>query len=194
MEYCVSDLFEYVQRRPLSPQAVGSVFVQLVAGLHHMHTVHATAHRDIKLDNICVSPDGAVKIVDFGCATSSSATAATGACGSEPYMPPEVAASPAVAYDAFKMDIWSLGVVLLALISGHFPWEAPRTSDENFAMYVQHGERLLDHWLGGASGGKLHPAAPLVKRMLALDPAARPSISDVIADSWFRSLIANMRG
>ncbi|KAI8871566.1 kinase-like protein [Ramicandelaber brevisporus] len=200
MDYCVTDMFEYINRRDLSPQAIESVFVQLVAGVHHMHTVHRVAHRDIKLDNIGVAADGSIKLIDFGCARilPPGSDYTRGACGSEPYIPMEAilsypttsahtsaavhAAYQQLCYDAFKVDVWSIAVVFLALLSRHFPWSAARVTDANFAMYLEHGSHALDHWLRD-------PAAPLIKRMLAIDPAERPSISEVIADPWFQSLI-----
>ncbi|KAJ1988212.1 Nitrogen permease reactivator protein [Coemansia sp. RSA 1358] len=51
-----------------SSSAVDGYFVQLVRGVQYLHSI-GVGHRDLKLDNICVTEQGVLKIVDFGCAT-----------------------------------------------------------------------------------------------------------------------------
>ncbi|KAJ1798156.1 Nitrogen permease reactivator protein [Coemansia sp. RSA 2399] len=80
MEACVVDLLTLIQGRqqkllpndcmlpPSDKSAMDGYFVQLVRGVHYLHSI-GVGHRDLKLDNICVTEQGVLKIVDFGCAT-----------------------------------------------------------------------------------------------------------------------------
>ncbi|KAJ2485793.1 serine/threonine protein kinase, partial [Coemansia sp. RSA 2050] len=74
-EACAVDLFSLVQEQALSNGGAGMAeadvsgyFKQLVEGISYLHSV-GIAHRDLKLDNVCVTEHGVLKIVDFGCAT-----------------------------------------------------------------------------------------------------------------------------
>ncbi|PVZ98706.1 hypothetical protein BB558_005287 [Smittium angustum] len=68
LEHCPTDLFSLLQSRKMSKSEINCYFGQLVCGIHYLHK-RGIAHRDLKLDNLCVSLDGTLKIIDFGCAT-----------------------------------------------------------------------------------------------------------------------------
>ncbi|KAI8870664.1 kinase-like protein, partial [Ramicandelaber brevisporus] len=128
MEYCAGDLFEYVNgiRGPLTKSLVESIFLQVVDAVHYLHNLpNRVAHRDLKMDNICVLEDGTVKLIDFGGSRTLPEDSNTiiGVCGSDPYLSPEVANDPNTPYNPLALDVWSLGIVYVAMCSGHFPWE-----------------------------------------------------------------------
>lgn len=85
-------------------------------------------HRDIKPDNILVANNDNVKITDFGCSilVADTATVVTGV-GSPAYMSPEQVSDQQV---TIQTDIYSLGVVLFQLLTGHLPFDA----DNHFAL------------------------------------------------------------
>jgi eukaryotic-like serine/threonine-protein kinase len=115
------------------------VAVQIASGLTAAHEV-GVVHRDIKPENIMMRRDGYVKVLDFGLAklTEQEATdvaAPAGArvttdtgvvMGTSRYMSPEQARGLAV--DA-RTDIWSLGVMIYEMVTGHAPFEGATTSD-----------------------------------------------------------------
>ncbi|KAJ2783390.1 Nitrogen permease reactivator protein [Coemansia interrupta] len=74
MEACSVDLLSLVQGHMathgtcMDDSVLNGYFAQLVNGVHYLHSI-GVGHRDLKLDNICVTEQGVVKIVDFGCAT-----------------------------------------------------------------------------------------------------------------------------
>lgn len=81
-------------------------------------------HRDIKLENILLDSNRSMKLIDFGLA----AFYAPGKklrvhCGSPSYAAPEIVARKM--YEGPPVDVWSLGVVLFAMLAGFLPFHSP---------------------------------------------------------------------
>ncbi|KAJ1863653.1 serine/threonine protein kinase [Coemansia sp. RSA 2703] len=185
MEYCEKDLFTVVQDGSLTPDEISRLFYQLVSGVRYLHDTARVAHRDMKLDNLCVDEEGNLKIIDFGCSSTFDPLAPTqtrGICGSDPYIAPEVFV-PRALYDPRKVDIWAVGIIYLAMVSGHFPWEVAKDSDPNYALYLKYHGRVIDHWLP-----KTSPANSVIKRMLQIDIEERPTIDMIMDEPWIAEL------
>lgn len=135
MEYVQGEnLKDYLSRRgPLTPQTVAEMGQQVAAALAHAHC-RGIIHRDIKPHNLLVSPEGQVKVTDFGIARAAAASSLTETgvvLGSVHYFSPEQAQGGAV--DA-RSDIYALGVVLYELLTG----EPPFTGDSPIAIALSH--------------------------------------------------------
>jgi serine/threonine-protein kinase len=128
------------EREPLTFSRALDIAVQVASALAAAHAA-GIAHRDIKPENLMVRPDGLVKVLDFGLAkltergstfNSSAPTAAQVntdrgmIIGTARYMSPEQARGQEV--DA-RTDIFSLGVVLYELTTGHLPFEGSTPMD-----------------------------------------------------------------
>ena len=118
-----------VQAGYLMPAALAvNVGIALCKALHHAHTLTDASgrglglvHRDVSPQNVLVSYEGQVKLVDFGiAAVAAKAATGEGLSGKVHYMAPEQAAGRAV--DA-RADIFSVGAVLYELLSGRPPVE-----------------------------------------------------------------------
>lgn len=130
-------------------------------------------HRDIKPGNIMIDSDGQARLADFGIARvvrESSLTHTGELIGTVAFMAPECArGEPATA----ASDVWSLGATFYAAVAGHPPHEP-----DGALNVLQLIHRLTTVEVTSA------PAAadyePLVLRMLASDPAARPTAATVV--------------
>jgi len=115
----------HAKQHQLPPALAAFIASQILAGLHHAHTICDTqgqplhvVHRDISPQNILISYEGAVKVIDFGIARAMGRVTHTrvgSAKGKFSYMSPEQARREAVDH---RSDIFSLGVVLWEMITG----------------------------------------------------------------------------
>ncbi|KAI0244568.1 serine/threonine protein kinase [Massospora cicadina] len=185
MEYCPTDLFDAISSKSLPPNQIDTYFVQLLLGVRHLHAA-GIAHRDLKLENMCIGSDGRLKIIDFGCATSFRApftahpTPVRGIYGSDPYIAPEIWGR--LLYDAVKADIWSLGVVYVAMQSGRFLWDKAKLQDARYA-------RFLDN-VGSTLKSKVPAhALPLLTRLLDPNPNTRATLEECFEEAWIVNLL-----
>jgi mitogen-activated protein kinase kinase kinase len=120
---------------------VSSLTRQTLSGLAYLHR-EGILHRDLKADNILLDIDGTAKISDFGISKKTDNIYGNDKTnsmqGSVFWMAPEVIRSQGEGYSA-KVDIWSLGCVVLEMFAGRRPW----SKDEAVgAIYkIANGER-----------------------------------------------------
>jgi serine/threonine protein kinase/Tol biopolymer transport system component len=123
-------LREHLNGRPLPPRRAVDFAVQIASGLAAGHD-HGIVHRDIKPDNLFVTKDGRVKILDFGLAKmidpagsgdttiTLDGVAVAPVLGTAAYMSPEQARGLRADH---RSDIFSLGVVLFEMLAGFAPF------------------------------------------------------------------------
>jgi serine/threonine protein kinase len=170
------DLFERINERRekrYSEAEARPIFRQLVSALEYCHA-NRIVHRDLKPENVMVDERGNAKLIDFGFANLfHPRSTLTTNCGSPLYAAPEIV--QAKPYVGPEVDIWSLGVVLYAMLVGALPFE-----DENLkGLYRKIGE--------GRFAFPEHvspPARELVRGMLAVGVLDRLTIAQIKASPW----------
>lgn len=113
----------------LPPEFIVPVFIQALEGLQHAHRKNIF-HRDIKPSNIMLTPDGTVKLMDFGIAKvagEQKMTQVNKIVGTVEFMAPELIQGKDASASS---DIYAMGVTLYELISGKLPFE----SDTDFNL------------------------------------------------------------
>ena len=121
--YTVSEIAHF-QRHLLKPEYIAAVCqgtLKALTLIHYMNIIHT----DIKVENIMVSKDGVVKVIDLGLSRCNDGTHSRCA-GTPPYMAPEMVRS--LAYDR-AVDIWSLGICVITMLTGAEPYLS-KTNDE----------------------------------------------------------------
>jgi serine/threonine-protein kinase len=123
MEYVEGKLIkELIKEKALSIQDILNISIQIAEGLNAAHE-KGIVHRDIKSDNIKLTPRGQVKIMDFGLAKLrgvSKVTKTGSTLGTLAYMSPEQVQG--VELDQ-RSDIFSFGVVIYEMIAGQLPFK-----------------------------------------------------------------------
>jgi serine/threonine protein kinase/Tfp pilus assembly protein PilF len=123
MEYVEGrTLKQIIEKEMLSIKKVLDIGIQICEGIAMAHE-KGVIHRDIKSDNIMVTPRGQVKIMDFGLAKLKGApklTSTGSTLGTAAYMSPEQAQGEEVDQ---RSDIFSFGVVLYELLTGQLPFK-----------------------------------------------------------------------
>uniref|UniRef100_A0A3Q3JLW2 non-specific serine/threonine protein kinase n=1 Tax=Monopterus albus TaxID=43700 RepID=A0A3Q3JLW2_MONAL len=128
MEFCgagsVTDLIKNTKGNSLKEEWIAYVCREILKGLTHLHQ-HKVIHRDIKGQNVLLTENADVKLVDFGVSAQLDRTVGrrNTFIGTPYWMAPEVIAcdeNPHATYD-FKSDLWSLGITALEMAEGAPP-------------------------------------------------------------------------
>ncbi|KAK9360434.1 kinase-like domain-containing protein [Lipomyces starkeyi] len=111
------------QVEPYDEEQCRLYFRDLTLGIEYLHS-QGVVHRDIKPDNLLLTSDNVLKIVDFGVSEffERNNDAMSKQAGSPAFMAPELNAVPRVDYSGRAADIWSMGVTLYCLVFGRLPF------------------------------------------------------------------------
>ena len=169
-----------------------SYFRQVVNGLKHLHNM-GIAHRDMSLENLMHNTNGRIFIIDLGmCLRVPMVTDEStyemrpckippqGICGKKNYIAPEVIEN-AHHFDATKVDIWALGVILFIMLTGVPPIESATHLDQRYRM-VCAGllGSMLEQWHMAVSP----LAVDLISRILRPNPDDRLTLDQILTHPW----------
>jgi beta-lactam-binding protein with PASTA domain len=157
------------ERGLMRPDAALNIMDPILSGLAAAHAA-GIVHRDVKPENVLLTADGRVKVVDFGLARAQTAAANTRSglvIGTVAYIAPEQVKSQAT--DS-RTDVYAAGVVLFELLTGR----QPHTGDTPLSVAFKHVNSdipLPSEWVGG-----IPPALDrLVRAATSRDPQWRPA-------------------
>lgn len=155
-------------------------FQQLVDGIEYCHR-RGVCHRDLKPENLLIDETtGELKITDFGLSAMKGASTTEELlhtqCGSPNYCAPEIIARHRQGYNGAKVDAWSCGIILFALLAGFLPFY-----DENTRVLyrmIQRDDVKFPRKFPGE-------AKDLTLKLLHKEPEKRFTLADVKKHPWF---------
>jgi serine/threonine-protein kinase CHEK1 len=156
-------------------------FCQLIQGVEYLHS-KGIVHRDVKPENLLLNDNDVLKIADFGLATlfqyKGQERLLTSPSGTTPYVAPEVLVSSE--YKATPTDLWSCGIVLVAMLAGELPWDKPVLDCNDFLCWIKDTSYQRSPWY------KLEmDCLSLLKNILKYEPRARFNIQQIKTSTWF---------
>ncbi|EOA92930.1 Maternal embryonic leucine zipper kinase [Anas platyrhynchos] len=175
--YCPGgELFDYIiSKDRLSEEEARVFFRQIVSAIAYVHS-EGYAHRDLKPENLLIDEEHNLKLIDFGlCAKPKGGLDyhLNTCCGSPAYAAPELIQGKA--YIGSEADIWSMGVLLYALLCGFLPFD----DDNVMAVYrrIMRGKYTIPKWLSPSS-------TLLLSQMLQVDPKKRITVKHLLSHPW----------
>jgi len=170
------DLLEYVNsKKKLTEEEAREIFIQIVEALNYTHNKNII-HRDIKLENILLNENNEVIIGDWGFAGYwSTENKIKCKWGSILYAAPEVFLGRE--YTGPEIDIWSLGVVLYAMVTGRLPFGGANNNE--IAMNIVEGNFKLPSTCSKSLSDLIHS-------MLTVDSQYRIKMNDIKEHPWLQ--------
>jgi len=174
----INNKLSKLERCKREPEA-RKLFSDIINGIHYVHSLEI-CHRDLKCENLLLSTSMRscqVKIGDFGFAVKkkSDEQLQLTRCGSFAYTAPEILKHKN--YDGKKSDIWSLGVILFAMVNGHLPF---KSSDSKKILEAIKHPIPTKHWVS-------IECKDLIRNMLRIRPLKRLTVCEILNHPWMRS-------
>lgn len=187
-EYCNGgEAFEYITKNGRLDDRqfeCKNIFRQIVEAVGHCHE-KGLVHRDLKLENIVLTDNNTVKLIDFGFTTNyQNQHLLETYCGSSAYASPEIIIGKK--YSGPETDIWSLGVILYTLVCGELPFD-----DDNDAVIhrkITDVEYTLPDYLSEGDLILTLECENLIESLLQSDPSERLPIAAILNHEWLSQL------
>ena len=181
------DLSEYIRykRQGFEEHHSKVIFFKMVKCIQSIHEL-GICHRDIKLDNFVLDEKFNPKIGDFGHAIKYKADL-SGKCGTKEYEAPEV--GPSKKYDGYKVDIFSLGICLIELISGVYGFYMKERGNKYYE-YIIDGKKE-EFWNLIKNNRDINFSDDLKNLsfdLVSQDPKKRAEIGEIFKHSWFGNI------
>uniref|UniRef100_F6XB60 Dual specificity mitogen-activated protein kinase kinase 7 n=1 Tax=Equus caballus TaxID=9796 RepID=F6XB60_HORSE len=201
MGTCAEKLKKRMQG-PIPERILGKMTVAIVKALYYLKEKHGVIHRDVKPSNILLDERGQIKLCDFGISGRLvDSKAKTRSAGCAAYMAPERIDPPDPTkpdYD-IRADVWSLGISLVELATGQFPYKNCKTDFEVLTKVLQEEPPLLPGHMGFSGDfqsfvkdclTKDHRKRPKYNKLLEHSFIRRYETLEVDVASWFKDVMA----
>ena len=179
LEYCEQgDLYKFLNKRTMKEKYAKKYMIQLVEGLKYLYE-KKIIHRDLKPQNIMITKDNIVKIIDFGFARYFESNKMLNTlCGTPLYMAPEIICDNN--YNN-KSDLWSIGIILYEIIFGVRPYNGNNLT--NLMKCINNSEINFPKKINISNDCK-----ELIKKLLIKEPILRINWDDFFNHKWFDNL------
>lgn len=174
------NLCSYVKaKKRLSEEESRRIFFQILQAIEHLH-MQGVSHRDVKLENVLFADSKDVKLIDFGFSTICQAGKRLKVfCGTPSYMAPEIVRR--TEYEGRPVDIWSMGILLYALLCGCFPFRAKSYPD--LYRKIARGTFSIPEELS-------MPVRDLLRQLLTVDVDQRITAYAALRHPWLQVQLA----
>ena len=160
------------------------IFYKILKGIQTLHNA-GICHRDLKLQNILLDDNFNPKICDFGFATFCNEYL-TEFLGTLNYVAPEIILNKP--YNGFKVDIFSLGVILLNLATCKIGFLEASKFDQYYRLIIN--EKYEKYW--NKVGKEINKVSKELKnlyiKMVSPNPESRPTIEEILNDEWMKEI------
>lgn len=170
------DLLQLLRSRGrLSEEEARPIFKQVVDAVIACHK-EDVIHRDIKLDNILLNEEMTlIKLCDFGVSrVAKYGFKISEQCGTPAYLAPEIIVNEG--YEPFFVDVWSMGILLYAMLSATVPFKA-KTIPELHKIILRGKYEFPEYFS--------EPVKELIREMLNPVPHLRIKLEDLKKNEWF---------
>ena len=187
LDYCAGgDLYYHISRNGrLTEPRCRFYAAELAEALAHLHG-RGVVYRDLKPENVMITAEGHVKLVDFGLSKQNVKSAVEGAssyCGTPEYLAPEVMRDQSKRNYGTAIDWWSLGALMYEMLTGLPPWYS--RDRETLFNGIKHGELTFPSYVSMQARG-------ILKDFLCRDPlrrlGVRGSIQQIREHPFFENL------
>ncbi|KAL8674681.1 MAG: hypothetical protein Q9168_000913 [Polycauliona sp. 1 TL-2023] len=169
------ELYNYLLHHgPIPTEKVQKIFTQLVGAVAYVHNL-SCVHRDLKLENILLDKHENVKLCDFGFTREYEGKMSylQTFCGTVCYSAPEMLKGEK--YAGEKVDVWSLGIILYALLTGELPF------DDDNELVTKHKILTADLTYPDSVPAD---AKALIAQLLSKRPLPRPTLADILTNPF----------
>jgi len=179
----------FQNQKGYTEKEVAAIIADVLRACAHMHARHIV-HCDLKPENLLyehAGEDSALVIADFGFAQLCEDEHLTKFRGTLDYMAPELLHTDKKYNE--KVDVWSVGCLMYVLLSGSLPFRrnwgsiSQRAADNNVRELILSGKVDV---VSGAWTKVEDSTKVLLQRMLAQNPADRPTAEQCLQDAWFK--------
>lgn len=160
----------------MEESVLGKIAMSVVNALHYLHAQLKVIHRDVKPSNILINRSGEVKMCDFGISGYLvDSVAKTIDAGCKPYMAPErIDIRGNTAQYDIRSDVWSLGISMIEMATGSFPYRTWNTPFEQLKQVVEDDPPRLEP-------GKFSPEfEDFISKCLQKQYTARPNYEQLL--------------
>ena len=173
-----------INNTPLSELHAKFIFFKILKGVEAFHNAEI-CNRDLKLQNILLDDSFTLKICDFGFATENNGHLHD-FLGTFSYMAPEIYLGRP--YDGFKVDIFSLGVILLKLTTCKLGFNKAEHADENYKKIMDKSYKSFWTSVIGNAKNLTKELKTLYVEMVSFNPKERPTIEKIFQSNWMKEI------
>ncbi|NWZ92122.1 HUNK kinase, partial [Nesospiza acunhae] len=180
MELCPGGnlMHKIYEKKRLEEHEARKYIRQLILAVEHLHRA-GVVHRDLKIENLLLDEDNNIKLIDFGLSNCAGILGYSDPfstqCGSPAYAAPELLARKKYGP---KIDVWSIGVNMYAMLTGSLPFTV-----EPFSLRALY-QKMVDKEMNPFPTQLSSAAINFLRSLLEPDPAKRPNIQQALANRW----------